>query len=214
MTATTAPERRRGPLGQTQVRVRDEWLDEDAPGTMAAWSDWQDALRNGHQELARAPQEPRKATEPTREPTARQRQVWAAVKEHGSQTAAGRALGVSQGAIQSGLTGYMRAMGMRGPLPGRRRPKEAKPPALSVVEPVSQREHELAVGLESSSTPPDDSPPPEPRPIVNGGHHDLRPSTGYARGFAVATLLALAAAPELTDVLRSMATEAAEGLLR
>lgn len=50
-------------------------------------------------------------------PTERQRAMWQAYNEHGGQMPAARALGIEQGAIRSGLLGYMRAMGIPLPIP-------------------------------------------------------------------------------------------------
>ena len=50
-------------------------------------------------------------------PTARQREAWTAYHAHGGQTAAGRVLGIHQAAVRSALVGYMRAVGMEGPIP-------------------------------------------------------------------------------------------------
>lgn len=47
-------------------------------------------------------------------PTAKQREAWEAVERFGSQIAAIHVLGISQGAIQTRLNGYMRAMGIEG----------------------------------------------------------------------------------------------------
>lgn len=49
-----------------------------------------------------------------RNPTVKQREAWDAVWRLGSQLAACAELGISQGAIQTRLTGYMRAMGIEG----------------------------------------------------------------------------------------------------
>jgi hypothetical protein len=52
------------------------------------------------------------------DPTAKQREAWETVERLGSQIAACAELGISQGAIQTRLTGYMRAMGIEGGTPG------------------------------------------------------------------------------------------------
>jgi len=107
-----APERRKGPLGQTQVRVRDEWLDEDAPGTMLAWAEWQAEGRHEAAPARQSAQTPRQQPKATREPTARQREVWASVVRHdGDQQAAADELGITQGGISSGIKGYMKNTG-------------------------------------------------------------------------------------------------------
>lgn len=55
--------------------------------------------------------------------------VWAAVERLGTQSAAAKDLGISQGAIQSGLKRYMRDHGLDGPLPGLLRPRDTQTPA-------------------------------------------------------------------------------------
>jgi len=110
-----APERRKGPDGTREIRVRDEWLPEEDPASMGAWRDWQDGQAApsllGHVTSSNG-------AKPAKQPTARQREVWEAVEEHGTQGAAAKALGITQSAVQSGLKGYMKAMGIDGPMPG------------------------------------------------------------------------------------------------
>lgn len=55
--------------------------------------------------------------EDTMEPTPRQVECWNAYHRHGGQSAAGRSLGVDQGAVRNGIVGYMRAVGMPMPIP-------------------------------------------------------------------------------------------------
>lgn len=53
------------------------------------------------------------------QPTEHQRIVWDTVQRLGTQTAAARHLAISQGAVQNALSGYMKHMGIEGPLPGK-----------------------------------------------------------------------------------------------
>jgi hypothetical protein len=53
-------------------------------------------------------------------PTAKQREAWQAVERTGSQIEAAAAIGISQGALQTRMHGYQRAMGTTGRLPGAR----------------------------------------------------------------------------------------------
>lgn len=50
-------------------------------------------------------------------PTPKQRAAWEATQRLGSQAAAGRELGVTQGNIAASIRRYMEAMGMTGPVP-------------------------------------------------------------------------------------------------
>jgi hypothetical protein len=142
MTDVAAPERRTGILGQPQVLIGGKWLDADGPGVMEAYAKAVDAANSAQATTGRASSPPRAAkpvvvppaasAAPTRRgastgPTARQREVWAAVQEHGTQGAAARALGVNQSSVQSGLQGYMKAMGIDGPMPGYMPKKAPKP---------------------------------------------------------------------------------------
>jgi len=202
MGASPAPERRKGPLGQRQVRIGHEWLDEDAPGTMAAW--------------ARAQAEERAiARVAIKEPTARQQEAWDAVREHGTQTAAAKALGVSQGGLQGRLQGYMKAKGIEGDLPGRQgkrqaerevtRPAQASdaasPEPVAVVEPRADHAFVMHPAVSSSELE-----------LVDEGDIIDAQRSGYAIGYAVATLRAIAALADLPKVLGDMASEAADGL--
>jgi len=151
MSDVAAPERRTGILGQPQVLIGGKWLDADGPGVMEAYAKAVDAANSAQATTGRASSPPRAAkpvvvpsatsAAPARRgastgPTARQREVWEAVQEHGTQAAAARALGISQGNVQSALKGYMRVMGIEGPLPGKSPKRAPKPkPETKVREP-------------------------------------------------------------------------------
>ena len=240
MGASPAPERRKGPLGQRQVRIGHEWLDEDAPGTMAAW--------------ARAQAEERAiARVAIKEPTARQQEAWDAVREHGTQVAAAKALGVSQGGLQGRLQGYMKAKGIEGDLPGRQGKRQAERevtrsalasdsvspgPVADAAHIVSTERHDRGDCIcpndaDRAMGCPAHASGRFPALADAGADHasDMHPAvssaelelvdegdiidaqrTGYAIGYAVATLRAIAALADLPKVLGDMASESADGL--
>lgn len=114
MSAIGSPERRRTPDGRREVLIGGKWLDEERDDVVAAYAEAEGKARHEAAVARVAP-----APKPTgKAPTERQREVWEAVEKHGTQGAAAKALGTTQGSIQSALKGYMRAMGIEGPLPG------------------------------------------------------------------------------------------------
>ncbi|CAN5768099.1 hypothetical protein BH23CHL8_BH23CHL8_26200 [soil metagenome] len=133
-----------------------------------------------------------------REPTERQREVWRAVHEHGTQAAAAESLGVSRGAVHSALKGYMDALGLVGPLPGLLDrsitrtvvPVQAEPPMPEVV--------------------PVQGDPWAVPPVVADGAHGVS-TDGHEHPPAPRDPLAMEAARRVQAALqRSLAAEAAD----
>ncbi len=151
-----------------------------------------------------APSEPVRTRPEPGKVTARQEEIWAAVEEHGSQSAAARALGVTQGAIQSGLRGYMKAKGMTGEMPGYR-PKDHRGEAKARAQIAKTKRNQAAkaAAVQEPQDPPE-QPLSAPMP------------PGYAEGYAVAVLRVVAGweSNELPEFLQDMASDAADGLMR
>lgn len=184
-----------------------------------------------------SPPEVEEPSEPIRSkpkgPTARQQLVWDAVQEHGTQVAAAKALGCSQGAIQSGLAGYMKAMGMKGDLPGKLtgrfdsppKPKGQRPlPSTLPPKPANDQQVEPEPGPDQAEPiKPPPLPllpePPElpelPMQLLDTGPAEVLVEVAWAMGYAAAVLRVVERTDSSylsADWLRRMAAEAAQSL--
>lgn len=82
------------------------------------------------------------------QPTEKQREAWEAVERLGSQIAAAKELGISQGGLQSRMRGYQRAMGIVGDLPGMLEPvRHYSTRGTGQVAQLRQRVRELEAEL-------------------------------------------------------------------
>lgn len=215
MLATSAPSggTRKGPGGRREAYVSGRgWVPEsEAPITAAKAS-------------------PASGEPIRRAATDKQREAWDAVKEHGTQQAACKALGMSQGTLQSRLKGYMKTMGLTGDLPGYSGPKQSerlevkghpaeaahRPPEPD-VEPAPGEPVKTLTEMRVVPEPPPELPTsPEVPPLQEPFEDDLLAEAhrvGYAQGYAVATLRAIASVADLPEQLRDIASDAADGLM-
>lgn len=172
------PARRKGAGGRWEVLVAGAWLPEGDPATPLAV-----ARAQAH---ARAIEDARiRSLRPAAAPTARQREVWDAVRQHGTQVAAAKALRTSQGSIQSALAGYMERMGISGPLPGKLPPPSERPKPRRLA-PMHEAADATSASPSSSKTGADAGyassiPEPSPAPAFT-------PPDRYVDGFIAGVL--------------------------
>jgi hypothetical protein len=205
--------RRKGPGGVWQVWRDGGWVDEAVAGPPRA------VEHDGSGPVTRKAR---------REPTARQREVWEAVAEHGTQVAAAKALGLSQGGVQGSLKGYMAAMGIQGPMPGMLYPRGRGRRAEPSSRPVNGgSDHASVMHLapepspESSSRPVEAVPPSdapagleERLALVEAGfahfdREDELPHSIYLHGYRVGWMAAVLRLARGGHVLQSSYPDAA-----
>ncbi len=156
--------------------------------------------------------------------TDRQRQVWQAVQEHGTQAAAARALSTQQSTIQSALKGYMKGMGIEGDLPGRKQSDrfevnghqpEQHPPDYWQAKGESDRQVTLEPPPPAPAVIPVEAvrPPTQTRPAAPPSRVETVVAAAFAIGRASALLRLLAATDgSLNDAQRELASACAHDL--